>query len=577
MWLLTFLLCFVCVPTICSIFDGTCPRKEPPPGVLVVRPGITLLLTCSGHIEVDGVKVSLTKINPRSNKSERSAQLTTTTEKISSAASAKCDSMKSNESDVSHSQQTEAGVSSAPGHTASPHILQPSSASTPLESNSNREGGYDGDEEEKEEEESDEGSRVTRGIKTRPVWMWNRSTVGKGDRDWGNITFRSSGTVLTLASVRLTDSGKFTCHHRGKEKFAVKVIVADPPESPSLFCYKKSPRGKIRCEWSAQRPFIKPPNCSLLLSKSLSEKSRHLPCSYSSQRSRCWCALDYNEDEQRILHMVYLCVTSITGNATSSLLYFTPLSILRPDPPSDVSIRQVEGHETRIQVTWNLPSTWKLNDRDFALIYEVKYRPSMSSVNNDQVRSIDVGHSYTIMDTIPGVEYIIQLRAKDEFEGHWSDWSAPVYARSWTAPVTLFDDSTATVFELPDPEDSGSGADDEPAGIVPYSEGELPHHIIWVSGVFVVLFSVILAAFIFRHKNKPRSHSVSSLSGDLPPTSAPATPEVQALVTFDPLCYKERPLTDAEEEEEHEEEQTLKDRMEATHFDNTSYFFLHRE
>lgn len=205
-----------------------CFCAEPPPGVLVVRPGITLLLTCSGHIEVDGVKVSLTKINSRSNERERSAQLTTTTEKMSSAA--KCDSMKSNESDDSHSQQTEAGVSTTPGqhtgHTAAPHILQPTSVSTPLESNSNREGGYDGDEEEKEEEESDEGSRVTRGIKARHEWMWNRSTVGKGHKAWGNITFRRSGTVLNLASVRLTDSGKFTCHHRGKEKFAVKVIVA---------------------------------------------------------------------------------------------------------------------------------------------------------------------------------------------------------------------------------------------------------------------------------------------------------------------------------------------------------------
>ena len=30
------------------------------------------------------------------------------------------------------------------------------------------------------------------------------------------------------------------------------------------------------------------------------------------------------------------------------------------------------------------------------------------------------------------VEYVIQLRAKDEYDGLWSDWSPPEYAYSWT-------------------------------------------------------------------------------------------------------------------------------------------------
>ena len=45
-------------------------------------------------------------------------------------------------------------------------------------------------------------------------------------------------------------------------------------------------------------------------------------------------------------------------------------------------------------------------------------------------------HSYTIRDAMPGVEYFIQLRTREEYDGHWSDWSTPVYESSWTGKQT---------------------------------------------------------------------------------------------------------------------------------------------
>lgn len=39
--------------------------------------------------------------------------------------------------------------------------------------------------------------------------------------------------------------------------------------------------------------------------------------------------------------------------------------------------------------------------------------------------------SDTITDVLPGVDYVFQLRARDEFDGVWGDWSAAIYARSW--------------------------------------------------------------------------------------------------------------------------------------------------
>lgn len=37
---------------------------------------------------------------------------------------------------------------------------------------------------------------------------------------------------------------------------------------------------------------------------------------------------------------------------------------------------------------------------------------------------------------MPGVEYLIQLRTKEEYDGRWSDWSTPVNGSSWTGKYT---------------------------------------------------------------------------------------------------------------------------------------------
>lgn len=75
----------------------------------------------------------------------------------------------------------------------------------------------------------------------------------------------------------------------------------------------------------------------------------------------------------------------------------------------------------------------------------------------------------------------------------------------------------------------------------------------------------------------PKIHHLSTITqrSDLsqpPPANRPAS-EVQALMTFTPPRYKERPVSQTEEAEEENEE----DRIEAVHFNNTSYFLLRPE
>ncbi|XP_073341023.1 interleukin-6 receptor subunit alpha [Pagrus major] len=577
------LLCALCASAVGSIFDGTCLRKDPPSGALVLSPGSELVLTCSGHVAVDGVKV---RNGSNANRRGSSSAATPTTVNIITSRGVQLKSdTHTTENAVGqwyHANPTEAGDNRSlrhtdTGYTASPtaHMGQPTSARRLL--NTAKTDGVDYEEEEGEEEE---GSRVTRGIRSQ--WKLNKRTLGKGDRDRGGITFDRSGASLSLSSVRLTDSGTYTCFRRGRERFSLKVIVADPPGKPSLNCYKKSPSSKIRCESTPQKPNTVRPDCSLLLSKNAQPFIRR-QCSYLSLKSRCWCALDHNEEERRETHMAFLCVTSFAGNATSDLLEFHPLSIVKPDPPANVTVRQMEGQETRLKVVWSLPTSWKSADNFYELIHEIKYRPHKSPFNQEQVHEIQNKRSEIITDAMPGVEYMIQLRTKEQYDGMWSSWSKPVYATSWTAPA-----ATTTMYPVyPDVESSGDYPvmDGTSPPALPSNSNEVSAHVLWISGSFALLL-IILAAYIFRHKerfmSKLHSLSVFTQCGDSPqpqpPPSAPTAPEAQALVTFSPPLYKEPPPGEVKEgEEENEEEQCLNERTEAMHFNNTSYFFLQQQ
>lgn len=79
---------------------------------------------------------------------------------------------------------------------------------------------------ENEEMDTEGGVRVTRGVRWRPQWKWNKLLVGRGGRDWGEIKVMKGGETLCLPSVRASDSGRFMCHRGGTETFALKVVVA---------------------------------------------------------------------------------------------------------------------------------------------------------------------------------------------------------------------------------------------------------------------------------------------------------------------------------------------------------------
>lgn len=175
---------------------------DPSPGVLVLTPGQELIMTCTGHVMIDGLKV-----RKGSNSSNRGGSQSGVVSKTGAL-------IKSLKQDVVNDANTE---NSSCGHTASPstRAVQPTSGQRLSEA---REVDQETEEDEEEEEEWNDESRENSSLQ----WKWTGRTVGKRDKDvkW------SRGAMLSLSSVTVPDSGTFTCYHSGKERFSIKVIVS---------------------------------------------------------------------------------------------------------------------------------------------------------------------------------------------------------------------------------------------------------------------------------------------------------------------------------------------------------------
>lgn len=49
----------------------------------------------------------------------------------------------------------------------------------------------------------------------------------------------------------------------------------------------------------------------------------------------------------------------------------------------------------------------------------------------------DTERLWLISDALPRTQYELQIRAKDEYDGQWSDWTSPVHAHTWTGNYSV--------------------------------------------------------------------------------------------------------------------------------------------
>ncbi|ETE61676.1 Ciliary neurotrophic factor receptor subunit alpha, partial [Ophiophagus hannah] len=122
-------------------------------------------------------------------------------------------------------------------------------------------------------------------------------------------------------------------------------------------------------------------------------------------------------------------VTLTVSNALGSSSTGTSFDEFAIDPPENVIAKPIPNNTRRLLVMWQYPSSWPDPD-SFPLKFFLRYRPLI--IDQWQHVELSDGTSHIITDAYAGKEYIIQVAAKDNEIGTWSDWSVAVHATPWT-------------------------------------------------------------------------------------------------------------------------------------------------
>ncbi|XP_061104589.1 interleukin-6 receptor subunit alpha [Conger conger] len=461
--------------------EGICPQKDPPRGVQVLAAGTNVTLHCSGQISVDMARPGG---GPRGGaEGEARATLPPGVETVAP-----------NRTGLMEGADSAGGAGETLDPTGEGSVsagLNGSEAGSAGHANAS--GADGGDAGARGEAPGTEG-RVARGLGDRAQWRVNGRVWTRGGE---------AGDTLRIAPLLPSDRGNYSCHRGGKKVFSVEIVVAVPLEQPTLSCYRKTPTSKIRCDWTSNKPITPTPRCYLILKKGLYGRQSKVNCSFSPSRARCWCAMEQREGEKDAFQAT-LCVTSITGNATSPTIEIHPENIIKPDPPTNVTVHKMDGMEHRLKVTWKYPHTWSPNF--YRLYFQLEYFPLVKGQAKEAQTVVSKGVSYTMKDILPRTEYVLRVRAKEEFDlGQWSDWSPQLYARSWTAPEPSASSDVHSSSNPFDPfiTESGDGSGSEmPSESSPSTRPTLTLHLSWVLAACVLGAVVVLAVYILRHREQ---------------------------------------------------------------------------
>ncbi|NWZ16416.1 IL6RA protein, partial [Agelaius phoeniceus] len=63
----------------------------------------------------------------------------------------------------------------------------------------------------------------------------------------------AEGNTLLLRQLRYEDSGHYSCSVGSHLLRSLRLLVAEPPETPQVSCYRRSHDKDVLCEWPQQK------------------------------------------------------------------------------------------------------------------------------------------------------------------------------------------------------------------------------------------------------------------------------------------------------------------------------------
>ncbi|XP_059834671.1 interleukin-6 receptor subunit alpha-like [Hypanus sabinus] len=237
-----------------------------------------------------------------------------------------------------------------------------------------------------------------------------------------------NGSRLILESVQAKNAGPYTCFRNGTRVKSVRLLVGEPPKTPTIVCLLKSYLSPIRCQWQSME-LKRLTKCYLFYRTSLLKTASLKPCKFYTGSRACVCTAPHKEGEYEH-YFISLAVSNGFGCSQSKERMFTFDGLLRSDPPEMVRVRSVRKAKHKLNVTWAYPRTWQPGF--YALQFEVSY-----GVKDELFfrSAIVKDTTFLIADALPNKNYTVQVRAKEEFNhGSWSEWSPKAFGVPWEDP-----------------------------------------------------------------------------------------------------------------------------------------------
>ncbi|XP_066466369.1 interleukin-6 receptor subunit alpha [Tiliqua scincoides] len=316
------------------------------------------------------------------------------------------------------------------------------------------------------------------------------------------------GPILFLPAVVHNDSGHYSCYAGQRFIQSLRLVVEEPLEVPDSTCFRRSFSKGIICEWKPSRPVSSHVKAHLWVTEGfMGGNYTKFQCRYymKSQKFTCHIARLHSDN----ILQVFMCAHT-EGQATSRKQFLWPNSLLKPDPPINVTMNSVEKAPQRLLVTWQYPPSW--GSRFYDLKFQLRYRAEIAS-KYSQVELSRGATSYTINDALKSVRHVVQVRGREEFDhGSWSEWSRESSRTPWTEPFNPELETTSYVSKFPydfyfdstDPTNTPLSPGDQERPAVE-DVAIIPLHTFLIMALSVIVGFALAVGIILRYRKRWRS------------------------------------------------------------------------
>ncbi|XP_048415378.1 interleukin-27 subunit beta-like [Stegostoma tigrinum] len=234
-------------------------------------------------------------------------------------------------------------------------------------------------------------------------------------------------TKLTLFNIDVSQEGQYRCRNleSGKTYRTISLMLGYPPGKPRVTCRSVRYPLNVVCLWKLENQTYLPTRLNVLYRYGAEDVNQ---CS-AEEVLQGNCTIEGIKLFSKIPYTVKVTATNPLGSR-STITQFIVEKIIKPDPPTKVSVSPIPNQPKKLLLQWKPPATWP-DPSLFLLKYRIMYWPEGST--RYQMIEINDQASYILSGLRSKALYFAKIAAKDFVDnGMYSDWSPTVSARLWS-------------------------------------------------------------------------------------------------------------------------------------------------